>query len=395
MLEVFLCHSSKDEEFVNEIKGGLEAHGVKCWIYTEDMLPGETIITSLSEAIIRGDFVLAFISENALKSSWVMEELSQAKTKEVESAKDVIIPIKLDDSEMPSFLKPKFYADFTGSKNHIIEFNKILKKIGVLEKRERLESDVIQRTRTYEDGLERFRSILGAGIERENRVKKDLYDRFANIEKSELPVNFCKSKPFMFLCIKPVAKVEIDIEKLKGIEINPIGCIHRWSHIKRKAVVFSDNDSLDNENRSYVYFRTDGYLEACNRTLFELEYRINFNFVPTAYEEEAISSFSRFLNEYKKLEIALPFIAYFGLLNVKDLEFCDDPQMRSDRIKRYLSDNSFISEPLEIDSYEIKVHSILQPIFNEIWQSAGHIRSYNYDEDSNWVGQNRQKKKKS
>jgi len=55
--------------------------------------------------------VFAFISKHSINSGWVQEELSQAMTKQIKRKKIFVLPIRLDDTEMPDFLQDKKYAD--------------------------------------------------------------------------------------------------------------------------------------------------------------------------------------------------------------------------------------------------------------------------------------------
>ncbi len=113
MIKCFLSHSSSDKErYVRIVKNLLRTGSI---IYDEDtfeagMSPSEEIINGLDETSI---FVI-FISESALESRWVRDELFIAKTK-VDSGKiDRIYPIIIDESitfedkRIPEWMKEGF-----------------------------------------------------------------------------------------------------------------------------------------------------------------------------------------------------------------------------------------------------------------------------------------------
>lgn len=113
MIKCFLSHSSSDKDRYVRIVKELLRKGAT--IYDEDtfeagMSPSEEIINGLDETSI---FVI-FISESALESKWVKDELSMAKEK-VDSGKiDRIYPIIIDegitfaDKRIPQWMKEGF-----------------------------------------------------------------------------------------------------------------------------------------------------------------------------------------------------------------------------------------------------------------------------------------------
>ena len=129
MVEVFMCHKREDRQFVINFAKGLKYYGVKCWIYEVEMLPGDDLIDKISQAIEKCDFFLAFVSVNSVKSNWVKDELSKAMRKEIAIGKPFVIPVKIDNCEIPSSLSHKIYADLTKPENRLHELGRILKTI--------------------------------------------------------------------------------------------------------------------------------------------------------------------------------------------------------------------------------------------------------------------------
>lgn len=67
--------------------------------------------------------MIIVLSENSLQSAWVKKELNAGLIREIDDKKLTILPIVIDDSEIPLFLREKLYADFRG------DFEGGLKKI--------------------------------------------------------------------------------------------------------------------------------------------------------------------------------------------------------------------------------------------------------------------------
>jgi hypothetical protein len=111
----FLSHSSKDKSFVRRLAADLVAHGVKVWLDEQRILVGDSIPEKIAQGLAESDFFLMVVSQNSIESSWVKKELNNALVHEIERRKVKVMPIKLDDAQIPDSIIDKAYADFRGS----------------------------------------------------------------------------------------------------------------------------------------------------------------------------------------------------------------------------------------------------------------------------------------
>jgi hypothetical protein len=111
----FISHSTKDKPFVRRLASDLVASGVKVWIDEQNILVGDSIPEKIAQGLAESDFFLIVVSKNSVNSEWVKKELNSAIVHEIERRKVTILPIKLDDAEMPDTIKDKLYADFSKS----------------------------------------------------------------------------------------------------------------------------------------------------------------------------------------------------------------------------------------------------------------------------------------
>jgi TIR domain/Pentapeptide repeats (8 copies) len=95
---VFISYSSKDEMLAKRLYADLQCQGVRCWFAPEDMKIGDKIRNRIGEAIHLQDKLLLLLSENAISSTWVEEEVEAALEKERQQQRNVLFPICLDDS---------------------------------------------------------------------------------------------------------------------------------------------------------------------------------------------------------------------------------------------------------------------------------------------------------
>ena len=131
MSSVFLSHNSKDKPFVRKLAARLGDEGIVVWLDEAVLNIGDSLIDKISEAIQDMDFVAAVISQNSIASSWVQKELSLAMSKEIDGRGVVVLPIVIDDCELPESLRDKLYADFRDPASFDRSLEKLLKAMGV------------------------------------------------------------------------------------------------------------------------------------------------------------------------------------------------------------------------------------------------------------------------
>src|SRR5205085_2692516 len=96
----FISYSSKDETLARRLHTDLQNQGVRCWFAPEDMKIGDKIRSRIDEAIHLHEKLLLLLSGHALASAWVEDEVEAALEKEQRQQREVLIPVRLDESVM-------------------------------------------------------------------------------------------------------------------------------------------------------------------------------------------------------------------------------------------------------------------------------------------------------
>lgn len=134
--KVFLSHSSMDKSLVISVALDLKKMGIGSWLDAFDILPGESMVAKINQGLNDCEFILLFLSQNSVKSNWVTKEWETILWDEVNSNKVKIIPIKLEQCEIPKILQTKKYIDFS------ISYSDGLKQlIDTIEEYEKREKD--------------------------------------------------------------------------------------------------------------------------------------------------------------------------------------------------------------------------------------------------------------
>lgn len=119
-LRVFLCHASQDKRTVRELYNALKAEDwIDPWLDEEKISFGQHWATAIEEALDSADVVLIFLSRNSVhKEGFVQRELNYAWDLSLEKPHEVIflIPVRLDDCEIPRFLSLRQWGDYFGDK---------------------------------------------------------------------------------------------------------------------------------------------------------------------------------------------------------------------------------------------------------------------------------------
>lgn len=108
-LRVFLCHASQDKPAVRDLNLKLLAENwVDPWLDEDQLLPGQDWNLEIEKAVESSDVVLVFVSSvSVAKEGYVQKELRRVLNIALEKIDGAIfvIPIRLDECEMPRKLK--------------------------------------------------------------------------------------------------------------------------------------------------------------------------------------------------------------------------------------------------------------------------------------------------
>jgi hypothetical protein len=122
---MFISYSWRDSKFVDKLCSRLIKEGANVWLDRHHMLAGP-LQKQVHRAIRLNDVVLVVLSQTAIESDWVENELEMARRKEKEQKRDVLCPVALDET-----WKTKMEADepnralwLTLKQKNVLDFSK-------------------------------------------------------------------------------------------------------------------------------------------------------------------------------------------------------------------------------------------------------------------------------
>ncbi|EAU53739.1 toll/interleukin-1 receptor domain-containing protein [Mariprofundus ferrooxydans] len=110
-MTIFISYSHADKDRVDLLAGNMVKRNAQVWVDRWELSVGDSLIQRVQEAITESDALLIVLSKASVESEWCKKELSVGLIRELEEKRVVVLPVLLEDCEIPLFLRDKMYAD--------------------------------------------------------------------------------------------------------------------------------------------------------------------------------------------------------------------------------------------------------------------------------------------
>ena len=124
--KIFLCHSRDDKDFVERLANDLVNEGCRVWFDKWEIRIGDNIVKAINSGIGESDYLAFIISKSSVESPWVMNEWTSMFIQVVNEKKAKILPILIEDCEVPAILRPYKYADLRDPDNYNFSFKELV-----------------------------------------------------------------------------------------------------------------------------------------------------------------------------------------------------------------------------------------------------------------------------
>lgn len=132
---------------------------------------------------------------------------------------------------------------------------------------------------------------------------------------------------------------------------------------------------------SYLQIYRNAILEAVDAwTPNSLRINANENRLPHSYEKNLVADIPNLLRLLEHMEVPFPVLLFISVLNVKGMS------MSTARSTAYghphaIDRQHLILPDILIDNSKVEIAQALRPIFDMVWNAAGHTHSHNYTGD--------------
>jgi uncharacterized protein (DUF2267 family) len=110
-MHIFLSHNHRDKHDARRLGIELQLAGADVWFDEWNVQVGESIPGAVNDALERVDTVAVLWSEAASASNWVRAELEAALARALSEGEVRLIPVILDDHELPPLLAMRRWVD--------------------------------------------------------------------------------------------------------------------------------------------------------------------------------------------------------------------------------------------------------------------------------------------
>jgi len=111
-MPVFISYSHANSGFVDKLALQLVQRNVNVWLDRWELSLGDSIIDKIQNAVDGASALLVILSKDSVASEWCKKELSAGLLRELEEKRVVVMPVMLEDCDVPVFARGKLFADF-------------------------------------------------------------------------------------------------------------------------------------------------------------------------------------------------------------------------------------------------------------------------------------------
>lgn len=110
--DIFLSYYHVDRSFVDRLARSLAREGFTVWYDDRGLTAGESFPREIERAVGSARRIGVVCTPDSLERPWVQKEMEVGHYREGRGEVDVLIPIRLQPTELPHLLAPKQWCDF-------------------------------------------------------------------------------------------------------------------------------------------------------------------------------------------------------------------------------------------------------------------------------------------
>jgi hypothetical protein len=109
---IFISYAHADSEAANRIADALRSVELQVWVDASSLQPGQNWVAEIEHALEEAGYLLVLLSSTSVDSQWVQREWTSMLTRQLGGRNGgVVIPLRLEDVQPPTLLRPLQYVD--------------------------------------------------------------------------------------------------------------------------------------------------------------------------------------------------------------------------------------------------------------------------------------------
>ncbi len=111
-MPIFISYSHEDADFVDKFAADVVKNRASVWIDRWELNVGDSIVQRVQEALLNSSAILVVLSKASVQSEWCKREFSAGLVRELDERRVLLLPVLVEDCEIPLLLRDKLFADF-------------------------------------------------------------------------------------------------------------------------------------------------------------------------------------------------------------------------------------------------------------------------------------------
>jgi hypothetical protein len=237
--KVFLSYASSDKSAARDIADALRKSGVSAWFDEWDLASGDSFKERIESAVVSSDYVLLLLSPAAVDSNWVQSEVNFALSRELKDRAIRLVPVLIEDCEIPWALRDRIYLDLRQNRESGI--NRLVAQLSAVPAIQFSELT----PQTFEKLVGDLLVELGFSIESETPAARDTGFDFKAVYKSRDPFGVEKNETWLVES-KLYSNSRVSIAVLR----QAVGLLAGWRDAVMALVITSGN--ITSEARRFL-----------------------------------------------------------------------------------------------------------------------------------------------
>lgn len=113
--DVFISYYHEDRSFVQRLASALAGRGFVVWYDELGLTAGASFPLVIERALDETRYVALVASARSVERPWVKKERAAVHQRETEEDRRILIPLRIDDSDLPLFVRSTQWCDFRTS----------------------------------------------------------------------------------------------------------------------------------------------------------------------------------------------------------------------------------------------------------------------------------------
>lgn len=249
----------------------------------------------------------------------------------------------------------------------------------------------------YEMDVPELRQAFNLTGTLNDKIRNFVMDRTAKVYANETPMSLVETAKMVFHILPymafspgqrmPVQEIFDNSDILDNLKL--IFDVGTYRRINLEGLLVYHRNRQGEDVDSYVQLYKKGKIEAVDGILLSPDGEDNNQIPSTAVEERLIDRLNEYLSIMRVMGIEPPIVIFLTFTNIKGYSLAIPrrfgPQFDIHSIGR---DIIYLPEII-IEEYNIQPETVLKSIFDAMWNACGFARSYNYNEEGEWIGNQR------